>query len=101
MIIAADAALGTQAPQMGPSALVSCDIYCVYLCDGRIRVRRRVGERLVGCCIQETGGNIGPSLMVWGLPMHHAKRSWWWWMKRSTSNATLASCAEISFPRLG
>ena len=35
------------------------------------------------------------------LSMHQANRSWWWWMQRSTSNATFASCAKISFPVLG
>ena len=35
------------------------------------------------------------------LSMHQANRNWWWWMARSTSNATLASCAKTSFPGLG
>ena len=32
------------------------------------------------------------------LCMHQANRNWWRWMARTTSNATLASCATISFP---
>ena len=61
----------------------------------------RVDERLVDCCIQETDGNVGPSPMEWVLSMHQANRSWWWWMVRSTSIATLVSCAKISLPGLG
>ena len=34
-------------------------------CYGCGRVRRRAGEWLVDCCIQEMDGNVGPSLMVW------------------------------------
>ena len=40
--------------------------FSLYHCHGRARVRRRVGERLVDCCIQEMDGNVGPSLVVWG-----------------------------------
>ena len=69
--------------------------FSIYHWDGRARVRRCVGERLVDCCIEEMYGNVGPSLM------HQANRSCWWWIVRSTSNATLAYCVKISFPRLG
>ena len=48
--------------------------FSLYHCGGRARVRRRVGERLVDCCIQETDGNVGPSLMVWGA-LHASGKS--------------------------
>ena len=34
--------------------------------DHRARVYRRVGERFADCCIQETDGIRGISLMIWG-----------------------------------
>ena len=42
--------------------------FSLYHCDGR------VGERLVDCCIQETDGNISPSIMVCGA-FHAAGKS--------------------------
>ena len=35
-----------------------------YQSDGRDRVRRRQGERLIDACVQPNVGNLGPSLMV-------------------------------------
>ena len=35
------------------------------------------------------------------LSMHQATLSWCWWMARSSIDATLASCAKISFLELG
>ena len=38
----------------------------IYRSDGRIRVRRREGERYIDACVQQTDGNVVPSIMVWG-----------------------------------
>ena len=40
--------------------------FSLYHCDSRAWVRRSVGERRVDCCIQQSDGNIGPSLIVMG-----------------------------------
>ena len=40
--------------------------FSLYHRDGRVRVRRCVGERLVDCCTQETDVNIGFFFMLWG-----------------------------------
>ena len=65
--------------------------FSLYHCDGRARVRKRVGERLVDCCIQEMDGNVGPSLMVWGA--FHATDKLELVVVDGT---TLASCAKFS-----
>ena len=33
---------------------------------GRIRVRRREGERYIDACVQQTDGKVVPSIMIWG-----------------------------------
>ena len=48
--------------------------FSLYHCDGRARIRQRVGELLVDCCIQEMDGNVSPSLMVWRA--FHASGKW-------------------------
>ena len=40
--------------------------FSLYHRGGRAWVGRRVGERLVDCCIHERDGNVGPIFMVWG-----------------------------------
>ena len=42
--------------------------------DGRVRVRRRQGERLIDACAKPNDGNRGPSVMVWGA-IHYGGRS--------------------------
>ena len=58
-------------------------IYCIfsdesrfslYHSDGRVRVRRRQGERLIDACVQPNDGNRGPLVTVWGA-IHHVGRS--------------------------
>ena len=48
--------------------------FFLYHGDGRVRVRRREGERLIDACVQPNEGNRGPSAMVWGA-IHHEGRS--------------------------
>lgn len=48
--------------------------FALFHADGRVRVRRRQGERLIDACIQPTDGNRGPSVMVWGA-IHHGGKS--------------------------
>ena len=36
-----------------------------YHSNGRVRARRRQGERLIDACVQSNDGNRGPSVMVW------------------------------------
>jgi hypothetical protein len=48
--------------------------FSLYHSDGRVRVRRRQGERLIDACVQLTDGNRRPSVMVWGA-IHHGGRS--------------------------
>ena len=38
--------------------------FSLYHSDGRVRVRRRQGERLIDACVQPNDGNRGPSVMV-------------------------------------
>ena len=45
-----------------------------YHSDGRVRVRRRQGERLIDACAQPKDGNRGPSVMVLGA-IRHGERS--------------------------
>ena len=98
--------MGTQAPELELSARVSCDI-CWW-------VHIQPSPLWWSCPSSsaywwETSGLLHPrnGWKCWPLPhgmgcsMHQATRSWWWWMARSTSNATLASCAKISVPGLG
>ena len=74
--------------------------FSLYHCDGRARVRRHVGERLVDCCIQEMDGNIGPSLMIWGA-FHASGKSELVAVDGTVNQyAKLASCAKISLPGL-
>ena len=40
--------------------------FSLYHSDGRVRVRRRQGERLIDACGQPKDGNHGLSVMVWG-----------------------------------
>lgn len=42
--------------------------------DGRQRVRRRVGERLIPACVAPTFGGRRPSVMAWGA-IHHGGKS--------------------------
>ena len=44
--------------------------FSLYHSDGRVRVSRRQGERLIDACAQSNGGNSGPSVMVRGA-IHH------------------------------
>ena len=37
----------------------------LYHSDGRIRVSMREGEN-IDACVQQTDGNVVPSIMVWG-----------------------------------
>ena len=46
----------------------------IYRSDGRIRVRRREGERYIDACVQQTDGNVVPSIMVWGAFHFGGKR---------------------------
>ena len=48
--------------------------FTLYSNDGRRRVRRRRGERLLECCVAQNHGNRGPSVMVWGA-IHHGDKS--------------------------
>ena len=48
--------------------------FSLYHSDGRVRVRRRQGERLIDVCVQPNDGNRGPSVMVWGA-IHHGGRN--------------------------
>ena len=48
--------------------------FSLYHSDGRVRVRRRQGERLTDACVQPNDGNRGPSVMAWGA-IHHGGRS--------------------------
>lgn len=48
--------------------------FALFHSDGRVRVRRRQGERLIDACIHPTVGNRGPSVMVWGA-IHHGGKS--------------------------
>ena len=48
--------------------------FSLYHSDGRVRVRRRQGERLIDACVQPNDGSRGPSVMVWGA-IHHVGRS--------------------------
>ena len=48
--------------------------FFLYHSDGRVRVRRRQGERLIDACVQPNDGNRGPSVMVWDV-IHHGDRS--------------------------
>ena len=48
--------------------------FILYHSDGRVRVRRRQGERMIDACVQPNDGNRGPSVMVWGA-IHHGGRS--------------------------
>ena len=48
--------------------------FSLYHSDGRVRVRRRQGERLIDACVHPNDGNRGPSVMVWGA-IHHGGRS--------------------------
>ena len=48
--------------------------FSLYHSDGRVRVRRRQGERLIDACVQPNDGNRGPSVMVWGA-IHHGGRN--------------------------
>jgi len=54
--------------------------FSLYHSDGRVRVRRRQGERLIDACVQLTDGNRRPSVMVWGAIHHGGGVSWSWWM---------------------
>ena len=54
--------------------------FSLYHSDGRVRVRRRQGERLIAC-VQPNDGNRGPSVMVWGAIHHGGGVSWSWWME--------------------
>ena len=38
----------------------------LFFADGRLRVRRREGERLIDVCVQPGAPRVGPSVMVWG-----------------------------------
>ena len=49
-------------------------LFSLYQGDGRVRVRRRQGERLIDACVQPNEGNRGPSVMVWGA-IHNGGRS--------------------------
>ena len=40
--------------------------FSLYHSDGRVRVRRKQGERLIDACVQPNDGNRGTSVMVWG-----------------------------------
>ena len=44
--------------------------FSLYHSDGRVRVRRRQGERLIDACVQPNAGNRGPSIIVWDA-IHH------------------------------
>ena len=48
--------------------------FSLYHSDGRVRVRRRQGERLIDACVQPNDGNRGPSVMAWNA-IHHGGRS--------------------------
>ena len=48
--------------------------FSLYHSDGRVRVRRRQGERMIDACVQPNDGNRGPLVMVWGA-IHHGGRS--------------------------
>ena len=48
--------------------------FSLYHSDGRVRVRRRQGERLIDACVQPNDWNRGPSVMVWSA-IHHGGRS--------------------------
>ena len=63
----------------------------LYHSDGRVRVRRRQGERLIDACVQLNDGNRGPSAMVWGVIHHGGGVSWSWWMEPWTGIGTSRS----------
>ena len=61
--------MGTQAPELEPSALVSSDIWCPGSAFTTLMVVPEFVDvlvGLVGCCLQETDWNVSPSLLVWG-----------------------------------
>ena len=62
-----------------------------YHSDGRVRVRRRQGERLVDVCVQPNDGKRGPSVMVWGAIHHGGGVGWSWWMEPWTGIGTSRS----------
>ena len=65
--------------------------FTLYHSDGRVRVRRRQGQRLIDACVQPSDGNRGPSDMVWGAIHHGVGVSWSWWLEPWTSIDTSRS----------
>ena len=65
--------------------------FSLYHSDGRVRLRRRQGERLIDACVQPNDGNRGPSVMVCGAIHHGRGVSWSWWMEPWTGIGTSRS----------
>ena len=62
--------------------------FSLYHSDGRVRMRRSQGKRLIDAGIQPNDGNHGPAGMVWCAIHPGEWVSWSWWMEPWTSIVT-------------
>ena len=62
----------------------------------RARVCRQQYEGYIDGCVQETDGNVGPSVIVWAVTMV-AKMSWLGWTAPWTNKCTDVCCNKVSY----